>query len=45
MVSHDLDIIGKYADDYLLLTPNGSEFGPIDQLDMTKLKVGNQDHA
>ena len=45
MVSHDLDIIKQYADDYLLLTPQGSEFGTIDQLDMTKLKVGNQDHA
>jgi zinc/manganese transport system ATP-binding protein len=45
MVSHDLDIISQYADDYLLLTPTGSEFGRVDDLDLTKLKVGNQDHA
>jgi len=45
MVSHDLEIIKQYADDYLLLTPQGSEFGTIDQLDMTKLKVGNQEHV
>jgi len=45
MVSHDLEIIKQYADDYLLLTPKGSEFGTIDQLDMTKLKVGNQEHV
>ena len=45
MVSHDLEIIQRYADDYLLLTPQGSEFGEIANLDISKLKVGNQDHA
>lgn len=45
MVSHDLEIIQRYADDYLLLTPQGSEFGEIAKLDISKLKVGNQDHA
>ena len=41
MVSHDLDIIANYADDYLLLTQDGSEFGTVDTLDFSKLKVGD----
>jgi zinc/manganese transport system ATP-binding protein len=45
MVSHDLDIIKQYADDYLLLTSDGSEFGQVANLDYSKLKVGAQDHA
>ena len=35
MVSHDLEIIQRYADDYLLLTPQGSEFGEIANLDIS----------
>lgn len=40
MVSHDLDIIENYADDYLLLTHDGSQFGTVDTLDFSQLKVG-----
>lgn len=45
MISHDLDIVKEYADDYLLLAPQDSEFGPVASLDTSRLKVGNQDHA
>ncbi|MBS0948877.1 ATP-binding cassette domain-containing protein [Weissella minor] len=45
MISHDLEIIQEYADDYLLLKPDGSEFGKVKDLDVTQLEVGNQDHA
>lgn len=39
MVSHDFDIVSDYADDYLLLTPGGSEFGHSAEADLTKLKA------
>ncbi|RRG18507.1 ATP-binding cassette domain-containing protein [Weissella viridescens] len=45
MISHDLEIIKEYADDYLLLKPEGSEYGEVKDLDVTQLEVGNQDHA
>ncbi|MBM7616864.1 zinc/manganese transport system ATP-binding protein [Weissella uvarum] len=45
MISHDLEIIQEYADDYLLLKPQGSEFGLVKDLDITQLEAGNQDHA
>ena len=40
MVSHDIDIMQKYADEYLLLTTNGSEYDVINHLDVAKLKEG-----
>lgn len=45
MISHDLEIIQQYADDYLLLGPNGGEFGPVSDLDVHKLEVGRQTHV
>lgn len=39
MVSHDLEIIQGYADDYLRLGPDGSEFGPCQSL---KMREGEQ---
>ena len=42
MVSHDIDIMQRYADEYLLLTKHGSEYGNIDQLDVTKLREGGE---
>ncbi|WP_246163903.1 hypothetical protein [Weissella coleopterorum] len=39
MVSHDLEIIRAYADDYLRLKPNGSDFGACQNL---KLHEGEQ---
>lgn len=45
MISHDLDIVKEYADDYLLLSAQDSEFGSVAELDTSRLKVGNQDHA
>lgn len=42
MVSHDIDIMKKYADEYLLLTKHGSEYEKIDHLDVAKLKEGGQ---
>ncbi|MDR3191152.1 MAG: ATP-binding cassette domain-containing protein [Lactobacillaceae bacterium] len=41
MVSHDLDIIQQYADDYLLLSDEGGETGVVAQLDVNRLKVGD----
>lgn len=45
MISHDLDIIKQYADDYLLLRPDGSEFGSVADLDIHKLEMGKHDHV
>lgn len=42
MVSHDIDIMQRYADEYLLLTKHGSEYGNIDQLDVAKLREGGE---
>jgi zinc/manganese transport system ATP-binding protein len=39
MVSHDLDIVSDYGDDYLLLTPHGNEFGDCKDADLARLKV------
>lgn len=39
MVSHDLEIIQRYADDYLRLGPGGSDFGPCQNL---KMREGEQ---
>ncbi|QEA34427.1 metal ABC transporter ATP-binding protein [Weissella soli] len=45
MVSHDLDIITRYADDYLLLSKEGGEQGFVADLDITRLQEGSQNHA
>lgn len=45
MVSHDLDIVEKYSDNYLLLSPESAEFGAIDALDTSKLEEGGRDHV
>ncbi|KRL84903.1 metal ABC transporter ATP-binding protein [Lacticaseibacillus pantheris] len=45
MVSHDLDIVERYSDNYLLLSPDGAEFGPIADLDTSKLEEGGRDHV
>ncbi|MCW0953416.1 ATP-binding cassette domain-containing protein [Weissella ceti] len=45
MISHDLDIIQKYADDYLLLRPDSSEFGSVAELDIHKLEMGKNNHV
>jgi len=45
MISHDLDIIKEYADDYLLLRPEGSVFGPASELDVSQLEMGQRDHV
>ena len=42
MVSHDIDIMQRYADEYLLLTKQGSEYGDITQLDIAKLREGGE---
>jgi zinc/manganese transport system ATP-binding protein len=42
MESHDIDIMKKYADEYLLLAKHGSEYEKIDHLDVAKLKEGGQ---
>lgn len=42
MVGHDIDIMQRYADEYLLLTKQGSEYGDITQLDIAKLREGGE---
>lgn len=45
MVSHDLKIVKKYADKYLYIHNQTSEFGKIDNLNIEDLEIGENDHA
>lgn len=45
MISHDLDIIKEYADDYLLLRSDRSEFGSVADLDVHQLEMGASHHV
>ncbi|USS87894.1 ATP-binding cassette domain-containing protein [Fructilactobacillus hinvesii] len=41
-VTHDIPLAQQFSDDYLLLQPNGYQFGPIKQLQVSEYQGGEQ---
>ncbi|USS88781.1 metal ABC transporter ATP-binding protein [Fructilactobacillus cliffordii] len=41
-VTHDIPLAKQFSDDYLLLQPEGYQFGPIDQLQVSEYQGGEQ---